>query len=72
MKNGDSIIWDSNFGYEFGIFKSKKGVMYNTVLVDLKTGIMGGLISLSKDKVYPYTDKLANQLAKKYKFSKTF
>ena len=72
MKNGDKIIWDSGFGYEIGYYRADEGVMYGTCLVDLRTGIAIGEVSMSKIEIHPYTIEKIAELTAKYKYEKTF
>lgn len=66
---GDKIIWDSNFGYEIGIFLGW-GNQYNTYLVNLTTGIILGEVSHSIDEIKLYSDELKDKLNKKYGYGK--
>lgn len=65
---GDKIIWDSGFGFEIGEFVSKKGVVFNSVLVKLATGIVPNKVcSLPPREIYHYTKELEEKLKNRYK-----
>jgi hypothetical protein len=73
MNKGDKIIWDSKFGWEVGYFLSDShDVMYNTLEVNLVTGVVDGSIMHSRDEIKPYTKELAKEMKKKYKYSRSF
>lgn len=71
MSENDRIIWDSGHGYEIGYFKGE-GVIYDSFLVDLVTGIAQGLCSFSKSEIKPYSNELISELTKKYGYEKKF
>ena len=70
MVKGDKIIWHSHFGYDVGYFVGDKGVLDGTVLVDLRSGIVQGVVSHSKSEILPYTKELQAELANKYGYNK--
>lgn len=51
MRVGDLIIWDSNFGYELGIYVGGDGVLYNTTYVYMLTGNGSGNLSVNYNNV---------------------
>lgn len=68
---GDKVVWDSHFGYEIGYFLGE-GVMFNTYLIDVCTGVIIGPCSHSKNEIHKYSDELIDSLTKKYKYEKRF
>lgn len=72
MKKGDKIIWDSHFEYELGYFLSDNGVMFNTYLVKLVTGIVHGEVSHSINEIKSYTPELHQEMIDKYHVLRTF
>jgi len=67
IKVGDKIIWDSQFGYEIGIFLGN-GNQYNTYLVNLTTGIVQGEVSHSINEIKLFSIELIDKLNKKYNY----
>lgn len=65
MSVGDKIIWDSGFGYDIGYYLGL-GVTYNTLLVDLHSGIVGGKVSLPPRQIEPYTLERIGELHDRY------
>jgi len=73
LKEGDKIIWDSHFGYEIGYYVSDEGVMYNTCLVKLVTGICPGVNnSLTKHEIIPYNRENLTEMVTKYNQVKSY
>lgn len=48
---GDRVVWDSHFGYEIGYFIGE-GVVENSYLMDVMTGVITGECSYSKDEIH--------------------
>lgn len=67
----DKIVWDSHFGYEIGYFKGK-GVSYNTYSVELVTGRVQEITSISVDEIKVYSNALIDELTFKYEYEKRF
>ena len=73
MKKGIKIIWDSNFGYELGYFIKKSDEnMYNTFLVDIRTGIITGKCMHYKNEILLYNSDNLELMKKKYNYIKKF
>lgn len=70
FRPNDRIVWDSGHGYEIGYFLSDNGVMYNTYLVDIITGICQGEVSHSISQIKPYSKELIKDLTAKYGYEK--
>ena len=68
---GEKVVWDSHFGYEIGYFIGE-GVVMNSYLVAVATGIITGECSYSKNEVHKYNDELIDSLNKKYGYEKRF
>lgn len=71
FKKGDKVIWDSNFGYDIGLFIGE-GNQYYTYLIDVKSGLIQEECSYYKYEIYPYSEELIKKLAKKYGYEKRF
>ena len=67
----ERVIWDSGFGYEIGHFLGE-GLIENSYMIDVRTGIITEPCSHSKDEVFKYTTKLINKLTTKYGYEKRF
>lgn len=67
----EPVVWDSQFGYEIGYFLGD-GVIYNTYLIDVKTGLILEPCTYPKTEVHKYTDELIKTLTKKYGYEKKF
>ncbi len=70
FKFNERVIWDSNFGYDVGYFLGE-GVMEWTYLIDMKSGLIHMPCSQPKDEIHPYSNKLVEELTKKYGYRKT-
>jgi hypothetical protein len=71
MKQGDKIIWNSGFGYDIGYFISESDdVMYNSLKINLVTGIAQGDTLRSRDEILPYTDENIESMISKYNYEK--
>lgn len=70
FSSGDRIVWDSGHGYDIGFFVSDKGVMYNTYLVDIITGLFTGEVSHSISQIKPYSKDLIKELSARYGYEK--
>lgn len=68
---GDRIVWDSHFGYEIGYFLGE-GVVFNSYLVDVKTGKIQERCSYSKEEIHKYSNELIDTLSQKYGYEKRF
>jgi len=66
MKEGDKIIWNSGFGYELGTYISDKGVMYDTVLINLETGVAQGKLSVPIHQIIPRSKKALEIMLREY------
>lgn len=66
MRVGDLIIWDSNFGYELGIYVGGDGVVYNTTCVYMLTGNGSGNLSVNYNNVIPFTRHNYYAMIKRY------
>lgn len=72
LKRGDKIIWDSGSGYEIGTFiESSDFYMYNSVKVNLESGVITGETLRPKHEVKPYSDELVKELTNKYTYLRT-
>jgi hypothetical protein len=67
----ERVVWDSGFGYEIGYFLGE-GLVYNTWLIDLRTGFFVEPCSHSKSEVFKYSNELINKLTAKYRCEKRF
>ena len=67
----ERVIWDSHFGYEIGYFLGE-GWVYNTYLIDIRTGVIHEPCCHSKSEVHKYTNELISELTKKYGYEKRF
>lgn len=67
----EKVVWDSHSGYEIGYFLGE-GVLYETYLIDMKTGVVREPCSHSKNEVFRYSDELIDKLFKKYGYEKRF
>jgi hypothetical protein len=68
---GERVVWDSHFGYEIGYFLGE-GVLFNSHSIDVRSGIIPGECSYSKNEIHKYSDELINSLIKKYGYEKRF
>ncbi len=67
----EAVVWDSNFGYEIGYFLGE-GYVYETYLIDVRTGIVHEPTCYSKSEIHKYSDELITKLTKKYGYEKRF
>lgn len=67
----ERVVWDSGFGYEIGYFLGE-GNLYDTWLIDVRTGLITEPCSHSKSEVFKYTSELINKLTAKYGYEKRF
>ena len=63
----DPIIWDSGFGYEVGYYIGE-GKIENTILVELKTGVVQDVCSYPKIEILPYSIHCVKYLSAKYQY----
>lgn len=71
MKEGDKIIWDSDFGYEVGYYiKESDFNIYNTYLVNVCTGIVTGECMHPKHEIIAYNPKNLAEMQNKYGYEK--
>lgn len=68
---GERVVWDSHFGYEIGYFLGE-GVVFNSYMIDVCTGVITGECSYSKNEIHKYSDELIDYLNKKYGYEKRF
>jgi len=67
------IIWDSGFGYEVGYFiRVADDIMYDTVIVELITGMQKGNALRTKDSINWYSDEALSIMYQKYKYYNHF
>lgn len=72
MKKGDEIIWDSNFGYDIGIFRDD-APSYNNCIMEFRSGArVGELGSVSKSQIHPYSKELVEKSTLRYGYEKSF
>lgn len=67
----ERVVWDSHFGYEIGYFLGK-GHVYETYLIDVRTGVVHEPTCYPKSEIHKYTNELINKLTKKYGYEKRF
>jgi hypothetical protein len=67
----EMVVWDSHFGYEIGYFLGE-GHVYETYLIDVRTGIVHEPTCYSKSEIHKYTNELIDKLTKKYGYEKRF
>lgn len=67
----ERVIWDSHFGYEIGYFLGE-GWVYNTYLIDIRTGRIVEECCHSKSEIHKYTNELIDKLTAKYGYEKRF
>lgn len=67
MKNGQEIIWDSGYGYEYGTFLEDSDYkMYNTYRIKFTTGCILEETLRSKDQIILRTKENEEIIKKKY------
>jgi len=71
MKVGDLIIWDSNFGYELGIYVGD-GVVYDSVCAHMLTGRECREASVNSYEVMLFTLNNYKLVVDKYHNTVTF
>lgn len=67
----EAVVWDSHFGYEIGCFLGECNV-YETYLIDIRTGVVRKPICYPKSEIHKYTNELIDKLTKKYGYKKSF
>jgi len=65
----EKVAWDSHFGYEIGYFLGE-GHVYETYLIDVKTGVVHEPTCYPKSEIHKYSNELIDKLAKKYDYEK--
>ena len=66
FKNGDPVIWDSGFGYELGFYIEEGDFMFNSYIIDIKTGNRKGNTMISKDDIRKWSQSLVEELSATY------
>lgn len=67
----EAVVWDSHFGYEIGYFLGE-GHVYETYLIDVRTGVVHEPTCYPKLEIHKYTNELIDKLTKKYGYEKRF
>ena len=67
----EAVVWDSHFGYEIGYFLGE-GHVYETYLIDVRTGVVHEPTCYPKSEIHKYTNDLIDKLTKKYGYEKRF
>ena len=67
----EAVVWDSHFGYEIGYFLGE-GHVYETYLIDVRTGVVHEPTCYPKSEIHKYTNELIDKLTKKYGYEKRF
>lgn len=71
FSTGDMVVWDSHFGYEIGYFLGE-GHVYETYLIDVRTGRVNEPTCYPKSEVHRYSNELIDKLIEKYGYEKRF
>lgn len=66
FKEGDKVIWDSGFGYDFGTFIGESETQDYHYKVNMTTGVVRGQNTYLKNEVIPHTHDNEMLMIKKY------
>ncbi len=67
----EAVVWDNHFDYEIGYFLGE-GHVYETYLIDVRTGVVQEPTCYPKSEIHKYSNELIDKLTKKYGYEKRF